>query len=343
MSEAAHLRALGLEPGASKEEIRSAYRRIARDNHPDKSPGDEAAATRFRAAAEAYRALGSRASSSAATPPPEAPRSAGDVFDAVFNRQGASRGHDLRYTLTLSLAEVARGGERTIRVPGRATCRRCGGTGAELGSSPILCQTCKGSGSAAQRRGPFELKRDCPTCRGRGRLQSDPCGACRGSGDVEVEREIPFLLPPGVQSGTRLRVAGEGEPGRRGGEPGDLFVVIEVAPHPLFERDGNDLVVEVPISFAVAALGGHVRVPTLDGIVRARVPPGSASGRVLLVKRKGIDGGDIRITLRIEVPESLDDATRAALETYAALEKEHDQLPGARAYDALIQKLDQSY
>lgn len=341
MSEAEHLAALGLEPGASPEAVKAAYRRVARENHPDRNPDDPAAAERFRRAAEAYRAL--RAGGSVARGRPSerpAAERPSDAFEQVFGRGRQRRrepGVDLKYTLTLGFLEAAGGGERWIRVPGKATCKRCGGTGAELGSSPILCRRCEGRGSVGTRQGFFERPETCPECLGRGRVQTDPCRACQGVGEVDIEREVPVAFSPGVTSGTRLRVAGEGQPGTGGAPPGDLYVVIEVEPHPLFERDGDDLLVEVPVGFALAAAGGHVRVPTLDGVVRMRVPPGSGSGRVFRLKGKGIAGkGDQRVVLRVEVPERLSAEARAALDAYAALEAEHDLLPGRRAYlDAL--------
>lgn len=350
---------LGLEPGASAEAIKAAYRRIARESHPDRNPGDRQAEERFRQAAEAYRALTASPSGPPGTSEPKTaggdPSSppdgettsnegvASEVFGKVFGRRRRpkrERGVDLRYNLRLGFTEAARGGERLIRVPGKATCKRCGGTGAELGSSPIICHRCRGEGSVPRRTGFFESWDPCPECQGRGRLQTDPCRVCQGLGEVDVEREIPVALPQGVSSGTRLRVAGEGQPGKGGGEPGDLFVVIEVDPHPLFERDGDDLLLEVPISFAMAVLGGHVRIPTLDGIVRLRVPPGSGSGRVLRLKGKGFGGGDQRVTLRVETPKSLSETARASLEAYAAAEAKDGALAAVSAFREAVERFE---
>lgn len=342
-----HYAALGLEPGASPDMIKAAYRRLARENHPDLNPEDAAAAERFRRAVDAYRALTSTPVSPESTEGPSHSPKKGtsEVFEAVFGRRRRSkreRGADLRYTLRLEFLEAAKGGDRTIRVPGKATCKRCGGTGAELGSTPILCWRCKGEGRIPKSVGFFERFEDCPECRGRGIIFSDPCRLCKGEGQVEVEREIPLVLPPGVSDGTRLRVAGEGQPGLGGAEAGDLFVVIQVAPHPFFRREGQDLVVEVPVPFPLAALGGHVRLPTLDGVVRMRVPPGSRSGRVFRLKGKGFDGGDQRITLVVETPENLPSAARQALEAYAELEREQHLLPQVEAFSKEVDAYDRN-
>ena len=333
-----HLAVLGLEPGASPEQIKSAYRRVARDNHPDRNPGDPEAAERFRRAADAYRALGAREQGPRSKTPTGA-RTTSEVFHEVFGRRPThkrERGADLRYTLRLSFLEAARGGERVIRVPSQETCRRCGGTGAEPGSSPVLCPECHGQGTRPRRIGFFEVRDPCPTCQGRGRLQTDPCRACSGLGEVTVDREIPIPLAAGVVAGTRLRVAGEGQRGVGGAENGDLFVVIDVESHPLFTRDERDLVIEVPIPFTVAAFGGHVRVPTLDGVVRMRVPPGSQSGRVFRLKGKGFDGGDQRVILRIEVPESGSEEARRALDAYARIEEHEQLLPRVRGFHEAV-------
>lgn len=341
MSEADHLAALGLRPGATPEDIKAAYRRIARENHPDRNPDDPEAAERFRRAADAYRALGAGAGSAARPGERPPPRAAGDVFEQVFGRRRKrERGVDLRYALTLGFLEAARGGERTIRLPGKATCPRCRGTGAERGSTPVLCSRCKGSGEIREKRGFFDRSATCPECRGRGRLHSDPCSACDGAGEVERARSVIVPFPAGVAHGARLRIAGQGQPGTGGADPGDLYVVIDVEPHPLFERDGNDVRVEVPVPFALAAAGGTVEVPTLSGVVRMKVPPGSGSGRVFRLAGKGFEGGDQRVVLRIETPPTLTERARAALDAYARVEREDGLLPGVAAYRSALAELE---
>lgn len=337
-------RLLGVAPSAPEEEIRSAYRRLARENHPDRNPEDPAAAARFRAAADAHRVL----TESPREPAPQAPSegfeaSPSEIFDKVFGRgrHRKVRGADLRYTLKLSLLQAVRGGRHEIQVPGKANCRRCGGTGAEPGSSPLLCPKCGGTGTVSRKRGFFDARETCPKCRGRGRLFPAPCTVCDGEGQESIERRIDLVVPAGVSDGTRLRLAGEGQAGEGGAEAGDLFVVLAVEPHPLFRRDGRDLVLDLPVSFTTAALGGSVRIPTLDGVVRLKVPPGSASGRTFRLEGKGVDGGDQRVVLSVEVPESLSEAAEAALRTYAELEVEQGDLPRQKAFRAALKALEE--
>ncbi|MEL6183521.1 MAG: DnaJ C-terminal domain-containing protein, partial [Myxococcota bacterium] len=253
-------RVLGVARDAPEDEIRSAYRRLARENHPDRNPDDPAAEARFRSAAEAHQVL-TQTPREAPSPPPEAAPS--EIFDKVFGRgrHRRVRGADLRYTLRISLPEALRGGPQQVRVPAKVSCRRCGGTGAEPGTAPLLCPQCGGTGVVSRKRGFFDAKETCPKCRGRGRLFPKPCQVCHGEGREEVERRIDVVVPAGVSDGTRLRVAGKGQAGEGEGEAGDLFVVIAIEPHPFFTRDGRDVVVEVPVSFATAALGGSVRIP----------------------------------------------------------------------------------
>lgn len=340
MNDAEHWAVLGLKAGASSDEIKSAYRRLARDNHPDRNPDDPEAAERFRRAAEAYRAL-SRSEPAPKTIPGAAPRpetEAREVFDKVFGggRRRSIRGADLRYTLSLDFVSAVRGGPQTVRVPGKKACQHCGGTGAEPGTTPLLCPSCRGEGRIAQKRGFFESKETCPKCQGRGRIFPKPCRICGGRGEVDAEQAVPLKVPAGVKDGARLRVAGAGQAGEGGGAPGDLFVVIEVEAHPLFSRDGNDIVVEAPISFALATLGGHVRIPTLDGVVKMKVPAGSSSGRIFRLKGKGVDGGDQRVVLTVETPDALSEEAAEALQRYQELEDTQGSLPRIHAFRAAV-------
>ncbi len=321
--------ALGLDRGASPEDVKRAYRRLARENHPDQNPGDPAAAERFRRAAEAYRALTSAERRPEAQKQPDA-----DVFGRVFGRR-ASRGRDLRYTLELDFVEAGLGGRRRIRLPDRMPCPPCGGTGAAPGSTPILCTRCKGTGELAKGVGFLQARGPCPECAGRGRLHTAACTNCGGLGAVASEREVEVAFSAGAESGTRLRYKGAGERGLGGADSGDLYVTLAVRPHRLLDRDGDDLRVDVPVPFALAVAGGSVRVPTLDGTATLAIPPGTPSGAVLRLEGRGIGGkGALLATVRIDVPNPLPEAARRALEAYAAAEKPH--LSAVRAYEAAL-------
>lgn len=340
MTDEAYLAVLGLAPGASREDVKSAYRRVARENHPDRNPNDPDAAERFRSATEAYRNLTAEGAEPLQEPTPPSRSSATEIFDKVFAKAKSTlskqRGADLKYTLRLEFMEAARGGEKVIRVPREATCRRCDGSGAEPGSTFAICPVCDGEGTVGRKIGFFERNETCSECGGSGRIPSESCVQCGGRGVVAVDEEITLKLAPGVAAGTRLRVAGEGQPGTEGGEPGDLFVVIEVSSHPFFARDGDDLLVTAPIPFVVAAAGGHVTIPTLDGVVRMRIPAGSPSGRVFRLQGKGFSGGDQRVTVVIDVPEVSDDGAKAALQVYAERESALGLIPRVAAFEQAV-------
>lgn len=318
MSRQQNLRILGLSGTATPEDIKAAYRRRARENHPDINPGDPEAAERFRQAAEAYRALMEQPASSSLK------EAASSVYETVWEKAGAafsrSRGADLRYELWLELAESMRGGHKTIQVPRPTTCPTCSGTGAKPGSAPALCTHCGGSGQVVQKLGFIERKITCQSCGGKGRRILEPCEHCGGSGQVEQPTPLAVKIPPGVDEGTRLRIEGKGGPGRSGGGPGDLFVVIRLKPHPILTRKGHRITVEVPISFAEAALGTTVQVPTPADAVRVQVPPGSWSGRRFRVDLE--HGFHLEVELTIEVPEGLTEEVKSLLRSYAEAESQ---------------------
>jgi molecular chaperone DnaJ len=364
---------LGVSPRASTEEIKKAYREQARKFHPDKNPGDAEAERLFKAAAEAWRVLGDadlRAQYDAARRGGAEP-APGDLFSEIFGAKPRAtdrprearpppkadsapkksaarpkeRGEDLRYTVELDLEDLARGVSRQIAVPQRGRCRTCGGTGAQPGSGAVRCDVCAGMGEVRQQQGFFTASKTCPRCGGSGQVVVDLCADCEGSGEVRTKRTLTVDIPAGVPAGTRLRLAGEGEVGAGGGPAGDLYVVVELKPHPFFELEGDDVICEVPIRFVDAALGATIEVPTLEGRVRMRVPAGSQSGRVFRLKGKGMpspDGrarGDQRVRVVIEVPEQITPEQRQILERYADLEG--PDAPGAIA--EFKRKLDRYY
>lgn len=346
---------LGVQRNATQDEIKRAYRQLARKYHPDRNPGDVEAEDRFKEAAEAYRVLGDvdlRAQydnhGRSAVPTDDAVEATpGDIFGDIFGKARKAdrkqrsestkrrrrssdryeeRGDDFRYTLDLSFEEAALGCEKLIEVPQEERCRRCGGTGAEQGTAPTICGRCSGVGTIKQQQGFFDVSARCPDCGGSGKMIPQNCRACRGDGVIGTARTISVKVPAGVDSGTRLKIRGEGGRGSGGASPGDLIVVVEVAPHPLFDRDEDDLVTEVPITLTQALLGGHVEVPTLEGKVRMRIPPGSQSGRVFRLKGKGLTSlggrgrGDQRVRVVVEMPTYLTDEQRALVEELQALE-----------------------
>jgi len=366
---------LGISQNATPAEIKKAYREIARKFHPDKNPGDGAAERVFTDAAEAYRVLGDddlRAQyddSRAPKPrqPRRAPRAAtadatGDVFNDIFGtakakrsrernrgrpsrstgqrkgRSPAERGDDLRYTLELDLEDAVFGCERRINVPRQSRCDRCGGTGARAGTAPVICRDCEGKGEVKTEQGFFSVNKKCPACQGSGRLIADRCHDCGGDGTRTVQRPLTVTVPGGVETGTRLRMSGEGSPGPGGGPAGDLYVVVQVKTHPFFKREDDDVVCEVPVRFDEAALGATIEVPTLEGKVRMRVPAGSQSGRVFRLKGKGVPlpdrqgRGDQRVKVVVEVPAYVTEEQRDLLERWADLDDDHGENPMVRDF-----------
>lgn len=338
---------LGVGRDADDQDLKRAFRRLALRYHPDKNPQDRSAEDRFKELNEAYavlsdegkraaydrfghRAFGAvddRAWNAAAA---GFGGSVSEVFEGLFSdlmgrRQKRAAGRDLRYTLEIDFQEAAFGTEKAIRFPTRRDCDRCAGTGARSSSGVRTCGTCGGKGELRAPQGVFTRGKSCGTCHGSGHVVVDPCSVCQGSGLLQIEREFRVKIPPGSADGAVRRVPREGEPGRFGGAPGDLHVIVRVAEHPLFTRDGHDVVCEVPISFAQAALGTQVDVPTLDGKVRMRVPVGTQSGRTFRLRGKGIpraigEGaprGDQHVRIVIETPTHLTARQRELLEEFA--------------------------
>jgi molecular chaperone DnaJ len=346
---------LGVEKNATQQEIKRAYRELARRFHPDKNPGDHEAESKFKSVAEAYRVLGDaelrqkyddhRNGQSASKDSP------GDIFEEIFgtrrakkdrerhrdhganeaarrssSRRHAERGSDLRFTLDLDFVEAALGAEKRIMIPRSERCETCAGTGARPGTAPLICKKCAGTGTIQTQQGFFDVSSSCPKCHGAGKIIPQNCPSCEGSGLQSVERPLTVKVPPGVDAGTRLKLQGEGEAGVNGGPRGDLFVVVNVAPHPLFQREEDDVVTEVPVTVAQAVLGAQLEIPTLEGKVRMRIPPGSQTGRVFRLKGKGIPAlggrgrGDQRVKILVETPAEIDVQERDLYEQLLELE-----------------------
>jgi len=325
---------LGVGPDAGEREIKSAYRKLALEFHPDRNPGDAEAEGRFKEAAEAYSVLGDAdkrrrydqfghagvGSAAGGGFDPTVFSDFGDIlgdlfgFGDIFGRRssGSRRGADLRYNLELGLEEAAFGTETNIQIPRTESCETCGGDGNAPGSSPSVCPTCKGQGQIRFQQGPFSVARTCNHCRGVGRIVTDPCEDCGGQGVVQKDRKLQLQIPAGVDTGSQLRITGEGEQGRAGGPRGDLYVVIHVREHAFFKRDGTSLYCEIPISFSQAALGAHVEIPTLEGkSARLDIPEGSQSGATMSVRGQGVPRlggrgrGDLVVRVRVHVPTKL--------------------------------------
>ncbi|MDO9622840.1 MAG: molecular chaperone DnaJ [Pseudomonas sp.] len=338
---------LGVERGASEAELKKAYRRLAMKHHPDRNPDDKASEDMFKDANEAYEVLsdaGKRAAYDQYGHAGVDPQMGGgggpgganfsDIFGDVFSdffggaggrggqRGGAQRGSDLRYTLELDLEEAVRGTTVNIRVPTLVNCKVCEGSGAKKGTSPVTCTTCGGIGQVRMQQGFFSVQQTCPRCHGSGKMITDPCGSCHGHGRVEEHKTLSVKVPPGVDTGDRIRLSGEGEAGAMGGPAGDLYVVVNVREHAIFQRDGKHLYCEVPISFADAALGGELEVPTLDGRVKLKIPEGTQTGKLFRLRGKGVapvrggGAGDLMCRVALETPVSLDRRQRELLEEF---------------------------
>jgi molecular chaperone DnaJ len=345
---------LSVSRTATDQEIKSAYRRLAVKYHPDKNPNDASAEEKFKEAAEAYSVLSDAeqrkrydrfghagVSSSAGAGSWGAPGFGGiedilgdlfgfgDVFGGARSgsrRTSAQRGADLRYDLEITLEEAANGMTAQLRIPRLETCTTCDGSGAAAGSQPESCSTCQGSGQVRYQQGFFSVARTCHMCRGTGRVVKNPCNDCNGAGRVEREKQMEVKIPAGVETGSRLRVTGEGGAGSSGGAAGDLYVVIHVAEHELFERQGNNLYEAVPITFTQAALGADIKVKTLDEDEELKIPMGTQTGSVFRLKGKGMPvlggrgRGDLYVSVTVITPTSLTREQRRLLEQLAEVE-----------------------
>jgi molecular chaperone DnaJ len=344
---------LGVDRTAGVEDIKKAYRKLAVKFHPDKNPGDKAAEEKFKEIGEAYEVLNDPQKRAAYDQYGHAAfdrRSGGygrgggfhdpfEIFREVFGGGGIfddlfggradptqpRRGDDLRYDMEITFEEAARGCEKEITVSKAERCDTCHGNGAEAGSRTRACPTCGGRGQVISSRGIFSIAQTCPHCAGAGRVIDKPCRNCHGSGRREVASKIKLRIPAGVDTGSRLRSSGNGEAGLRGGPPGDLYVVLHVQPHEIFQRDGDDLLCEVPVSFVQATLGAEIDVPTLNGKSSVRIPAGTQPGTLFRLKGKGIKNvqgyghGDLHVRVTIEVPTSLTSAQKSKLQEFAEL------------------------
>ena len=346
---------LSISRTATEEEVKRSYRKLAVKYHPDKNPGDPHAEEKFKELGEAYDVLMDADKRAAYDRFGHAAFSQGigrgggfhdpfDIFREVFgggggggifetffgggattDREGRQRGSDLRYDMQITLEEAAFGVDKEIEVRKLDTCAKCGGKGAEPGSRTINCPNCGGRGQVISSRGFFQVSQTCPRCRGVGQIIEKPCRACDGEGRAENTSRIKLKIPAGIADGSRLRSSGNGEAGIRGGPAGDLYVVIHIKEHPIFQREDDNLYCEVPISFTLAALGGEIPVPTLEGKANLKVPTGTQSGQVFKLRGKGVanvngrDHGDLFARLLVEVPTRLNSEQRQKLEEFASL------------------------
>ncbi len=343
--------ALGVSKAASQDEIKKAYRKLVRQYHPDKNPGDKEAEERFKEVQAAYDVLSDpdkrkqydAFGSGDGRGFPGGARvdfdfgdigdlfgsfgGLGDIFGRGAQRQRSGRGADLEVEVSLSFEDSLRGIETKIPVEAEAACRECGGSGAQPGSAPQVCPQCKGRGVTVESQGLFGLSQTCPRCHGSGTVIEKPCPRCRGTGRERRAKRYTVKIPAGVKDGTKIRLKGKGEPGFGGGPPGDLIVVTRVADSPLYERRGSDLVVDVPVTFADAALGSSVEVPTPEGPVALKVPAGSESGKLLRIKGRGAPKlrgngrGDVLARLKIAVPKKPNKKERELLEQLQKVQK----------------------
>ncbi len=350
MAKADFYETLGVSRTATEAEMKAAFRKLAMQFHPDKNPGDHTAEVRFKEINEAYQCLSDGQKRAAYDRFGHAAfenggaggggmgdgfgSSMSDIFDDLFGdmmggggrrgrANGRERGNDLRYNLEITLEDAFNGKTATIKVPSLMTCEACTGAGAKPGSKPKACTTCGGAGRVRAQQGFFAIERTCPSCQGRGEMIDNPCDACRGAGRVTRERSLSVNIPPGVEDGTRIRLAGEGESGLRGGPAGDLYIFLSMKAHPFFQRDGADLFCRVPISMVQAALGGEFTVHTVNGSeAKVKIPEGTQSGKQFKLKSKGMpvlrtrDFGDLYIQANVETPQNLTKRQRELLSEF---------------------------
>jgi molecular chaperone DnaJ len=346
---------LGVNRDAGDDEIKKAYRKLAMKHHPDRNPDNKQAEEAFKEAKEAYEVLTDAKKRAAydqfghagvdpsmgAGPGMGAgfggfAEAFGDIFGDIFGGGGARghngvyRGSDLRYNLEIALEDAARGTEAKIRVPTLEECDTCHGTGAKPGTHPKTCTTCHGHGHVRVSQGFFSIQQTCPQCHGSGRIVTDPCAHCHGAGRLKKHKTLSVKIPAGIDQDDRIRLSGEGEAGMNGGPPGDLYVVINLKPHTVFQREQNDLHCEMPISFATAALGGEIEIPTLDGHAKIKVPAETQSGQLFRLRGKGIRNvrgagvGDLYCHVAVETPVKLTERQRELL-------REFDEISSSRS------------
>ena len=361
MSKRDYYTVLGLPRDASEEDIKKSYRKLAMKHHPDRNPDDKSAEDKFKEAKEAYEVLcdaRKRAAydqfGHAGVDPSAGGRgfgggpegfggfadAFGDIFGEIFGQgrggrgNGVYRGADLRYNLELSLEEAAKGTEVKIRIPTMEECGTCHGNGAKPGTQPKQCPTCNGRGEVRVSQGFFSIQQTCPQCHGTGKVVPEPCPTCNGAGRLKKHKTLSVKIPAGVDQDDRIRLTGEGEAGLNGGPTGDLYVVVNLRPHPMFTREGADLHCEMPISFGTAALGGELEIPTLDGHATIKVPPETQSGQVFRLKNKGIRPvrgsvqGDLYCHVVVETPVKLTARQKELLREFESI---NDQDPEAHS------------
>ena len=351
---------LGVPRDASDEDIKKSYRKLAMKHHPDRAPDDKGAEEKFKEAKEAYEILSDAKKRAAydqfghAGVDPAAgfggagaagaqgfggfSDAFGDIFGDIFGAQrggrgnGVYRGADLRYNLELGLEDAARGTEAKIRIPAMEECGTCHGSGAKAGTKPKECPSCHGRGEVRVAQGFFSIQQTCPTCHGTGKIIPDPCVTCQGAGRVKKSKTLSVKIPAGVDQDDRIRLTGEGEAGMNGGPPGDLYVVVNLKPHSVFQREGADLHCEMPIGFATATLGGEIEIPTLDGHAKIKIPAETQTGQVFRLRGKGIKQvrgshhGDLFCHVAIETPVNLTSRQKELLREFEAIS---DKDPGA--------------
>ncbi len=341
---------LGLAKNSSDEEIKKAYRKLAMKHHPDRNPDSKGAEDKFKEAKEAYEMLSDPQKRDAydryghAGVDPNMGGGGGgggfadafgDIFGDIFGQAGGGRGGrggpqvyrgaDLRYNLEITLEQAAHGYDTTIRVPSWDNCDTCDGSGAKPGTSPVTCTTCGGHGQVRMQQGFFSVLQTCPKCHGSGKINPSPCNACSGAGKIKRNKTLEVKIPSGIDDGMRIRSSGNGEPGTNGGPPGDLYVEIRIKQHTMFQREGDDLHCEIPISFAKAALGGEIEVPTLSGKASFTIPEGTQSGKTFRLRSKGIKGvrsgyaGDLFCHVVVETPVTLTERQKELMREFEEL------------------------
>ena len=341
---------LGVNRDASEEDIKKAYRKLAMKHHPDRNPDNKESEEKFKEAKEAYEVLSAPEKRRAydayghagVNPQMGAGGEAGfggfaeafgDIFGDIFGggrgRSGVYRGADLRYNLEITLEHAARGTETKIRIPAMEECDTCHGSGAKPGTQARTCATCAGTGAVRMSQGFFSIQQPCPTCHGSGKQITDPCRDCGGAGRLKRHKTLAVKIPAGIDEGDRIRLGGEGEAGVNGGPPGDLYVVIHLKEHAVFQRDGNDLHCQMPVSFTKAALGGDMEIPTLEGQAKVKIPAETQTGQVLRLRGKGIKGvrsaypGDLLCEIVVETPVKLTDRQKELLRELEELTVAH--------------------
>ncbi|MGB8518384.1 MAG: molecular chaperone DnaJ [Gallionella sp.] len=347
MSKKDYYETLGVNRDASEDELKKAYRKMAMKYHPDRNPDNPSAEAHFKEAKEAYETLSDAQKRAAYDQHGHAAFEAGgmggnpfgqggaqgfdfsDIFGDIFGggrggggRNSAQRGSDLRYNMEITLEQAARGTETEIRIPTMAECETCHGSGAKAGTTPTTCTTCAGHGQVRMQQGFFSVQQACPRCHGTGKMIASPCKSCNGQGRIKKHKTLSVKIPAGVDTDDRIRLTGEGEHGVNGGPTGDLYVVVQLKPHAVFQRDHNDLHCEMPISFTTAALGGEIEIPTLDGKASIKIPAETQSGKQFRLRGKGIKGirsathGDLHCHVIVETPVNLTDKQKELLREF---------------------------